>query len=150
VFGVRFWDNVERSSKENFNDPNAKNEFNPRHVQILMKTYQTVDPNKGLQDWHQNWKEVEVPDMEDEAEKGNSKTTGLQRWVDSNANATKMWNSVRNCVVDGGFMGKQGRERMKELKLRPSRGRKNVWNTDVLPHSPFRCTVLLTRYVLIT
>ncbi|KAL3770976.1 hypothetical protein ACHAW5_000378 [Stephanodiscus triporus] len=128
VFGVRFWENVERSSKENFNDPNAKNEFNPRHVQILMKTYQAVDPNKGLQDWHHNWKEV--PDVEDEAEKGNSKTTGLQRWVDSNAKVTKMWNSERKSVVDGGLMGKQSIERMKELKLRPSRGRTNNTNGD--------------------
>jgi hypothetical protein len=130
VFGVRFWENVERSSKDNFSDPNTKNEFNPRHVQILMKMYQTGgaaalltptgDPNKGLRDWHQHQKEVDVPDVEDEAEKGNSKTTGRQRWnslKETNANATQLWNSVRKSVADGGFVGKQSMERIK-FKLR--------------------------------
>ena len=156
VFGVRFWENVERSSsKENFNYPITKNEFNPRHVQILMKTYQTGgaaavlthsgDPNKGLRDWYQHQKEVDVPDVEDEAEKGNSKTTGRQRWnslkerVDSNANATQMWNNVRKSVADIGFVGKQSMERMKEFKLRA--GRSNVRNTYVVSSSLFSGTV---------
>ena len=157
VFGVRFWEHVERSSKENFNDPNTKNEFNPRHVQILMKTYQTGgaaavlthtgDPNKGLRDWYQHQKDVQVPDVEDEAEKGNSKTTGLKRWnslkeiVNSNANATQMWNSVRKSVADGGFVGKHSIERMKEFKLRASRGRSYVRNAYVVSSPPFSGTV---------
>jgi hypothetical protein len=152
VFGVRFWENVERSSKENFNDPNTNNGFNPRHVQILMKTYKTGgaaavlthtgDPNKGLRDWYQHQQEIEVPDVEDEAEKGNSKTTRLQRWnslkerVNSNANVTQAWNSVRKSVADGGFVGKQSMERMK------------VFNTEsVLSSSPYICTVVSHNHV---
>ena len=147
VFGVRFWENVERSSKNNFSDPNTKNEFNPRHVQILMKTYQTGvaaallthtgDPNKG--DWHQHQKEVDVPDVEDDAEKGNSKTTGRQRWnslKETNANATQLWNSVRKSV---------SMERIKEFKLRA--GRSNVRNFYVVSSSPFSGTVFSHSHV---
>lgn len=158
VFGVRFWENVERSSKDNFSDPNTKNEFNPRHVQILMKTYQTGgaaalltptgDPNKGLRDWHQHQKEVDVPDVEDEAEKGNSKTTGRQRWnslKETNANATQLWNSVRKSVADGGFVGKQSMERIK-FKLRE--GRSNVRrNAYVVSSSPFSGSVFSHSHV---
>jgi hypothetical protein len=55
VFGRRFWQSMNRKSKEN---RKGTNDFNPRHVQVLLRTYQTGgaaavlshtrDPNKGL------------------------------------------------------------------------------------------------------
>ena len=94
-----------------------------------------------------------MPDAEDEAKKGNSKTTGLKRWnslkeiVNSNANATQMWNSVRKSVADGGFVGKHSIERMKEFKLRASRGRSYVQNAYVVSSPPFSGTVFSHSHV---
>lgn len=41
VFGVRYWEKVERRSKEVFN--NQDQSKNPRHVHKLLRTYQTGD-----------------------------------------------------------------------------------------------------------
>ena len=38
VFGIQFWQNIERSAKENYYQDQSS--FNPRHVQILLRTYQ--------------------------------------------------------------------------------------------------------------
>ena len=132
VFGIRFWEKVERSSKENFNDQN-KNEFNPRHVQILLRTYQTGgaaavlshtgDPNKGLRDWYENQENED--EVEDEAENGNQKVTGLQRWnllreqVNSKTKATQQWGSVKKNILDGQVMKKDTLGR----KFKPSKSR---------------------------
>ena len=116
VFGVGYWETVERSSKEEDSNVPSTNKFDPRHVQVLMRTYQdggaaavlnhTGDLNKG----------VELPlDIEEDAEKG-SKMTGLQRL--RFPQESQIWNSVRKSVVDGGVLGKLGIERMKEFKVR--------------------------------
>lgn len=133
VFGIRFWDKVERSAKENFNEQN-KNEFNPRHVQILLRTYQTGgaaavlshtgDPNKGLRDWYNNQKDNENDEVEVEDDAEHGKRTGLQRWnslretVNSKAKATQQWGSVKRNILDG--------EVAKQLKPRTSRVKRKV------------------------
>jgi hypothetical protein len=58
VFGVRYWDKVERRSKEVFN--NQDHSRNPRHVHKLLRTYQTGDAvaeirqNEALRDGVKN------------------------------------------------------------------------------------------------
>ena len=66
VFGTGYWERIEKRAKDNYGNAN-KNEFNPRHVQILLRTYQTGgavavlshtgDPNQGLREWYVNEKE---------------------------------------------------------------------------------------------
>eukprot|EP00956_Cyclotella_meneghiniana_P032057 scaffold86357_cov74-Cyclotella_meneghiniana.AAC.3 len=88
VFGRRFWQSIDRKSKEN-SKGGAKNDFNPRHVQILLRTYQTGgaaavlthtgDPNKGLRDWYSNQKQNDIKEdiIEDDEY---DKSSGIQRW----------------------------------------------------------------------
>ena len=117
VFGIRFWEKIERASKENFNDRN-KNEFNPRHVQILLRTYQTGgaaavlshtgDPNKGLREWYENQKKndiVDEADLPDEPSK-------MSRWT-SVRNVVN--NSKRN-ILDGQSIKQKTIGRVRELK----------------------------------
>lgn len=107
VFGVGYWESVERSLKEDDLSVPSTNKFDPRHVQVLMRTYQdggaaavlnhTGDLNEG----------VELPlDIEEDAEKGSM--TGHQRL--RFPQESQIWNSVR---------GKLGIERMKEFKVSP-------------------------------
>lgn len=66
VFGTGYWERIEKRAMDNYGNTN-KNEFNPRHVQILLRTYQTGgavavlshtgDPNQGLREWYENEKE---------------------------------------------------------------------------------------------
>ena len=139
VFGVRFWEKVERASKENFSGQN-KNEFNPRHVQVLLRTYQTGgavavlshtgDPNKGLRDWYENQKDqddnMEAGDNYD-AENGD-RSRGLQRWSslrDRKAKAAQQWDSVRRSIsTDGNALKQNTIEKIREL--RPSKSRRKV------------------------
>ena len=139
VFGVRFWEKVERASKENLFGQN-KNEFNPRHVQVLLRTYQTGgavavlshtgDPNKGLRDWYENQKDqddnMEAGDNYD-AENGD-RSRGLQRWSsirDRKAKAAQQWDSVRRSIAtDGNALKQNTIEKIREL--RPSKSRRKV------------------------
>ena len=60
VMGMRYWEMIERKRPENFGKKEA-NVFDPRHVQILLRTYKTGgaaavlshtgDPNSGLREW---------------------------------------------------------------------------------------------------
>lgn len=145
VFGIRYWEKVERSSKESFNGEN-RNEFNPRHVQILLRTYQTGgaaavlshtgDPNKGLRDWYENQKEHDViadDELADEAENGAPKT-GLQRWdslrdtmVTKKAKAAHQWGSVRRNLLDGQVIKQHTLERARSgLKRSKPKQRSDV------------------------
>lgn len=147
---MRFWEKVERSAKENFNEHN-KNEFNPRHVQILLRTYQTGgaaavlshtgDPNKGLRDWYENQKHQEndgVDAQVQDEEDGKKTTPGLQKWnsikekVHSKAKASQQWQSVRRGIVDGNVL-KAGS--IRDFKSRTSKVRR-------------RTTVSMKHYVL--
>jgi Ca2+-binding EF-hand superfamily protein len=84
VFGRRFWQAVDRKSKENRHGSKNHNEFNPRHVQILLRTYQTGgaaavlshtgDPNKGLRDWYEKQKQNDIEDIPAE------ERPSLHRW----------------------------------------------------------------------
>lgn len=123
VFGIRFWEKIERASKENFNDRN-KNEFNPRHVQILLRTYQTGgaaavlshtgDPNKGLREWYENQKNNDIIDETDLPEPKMSRWTSVRNVV----------NSKRN-IIDRQAMKQKTLGRVRELKRsKPSLKRK--------------------------
>lgn len=121
VFGIRFWEKIERASPENFNSQN-KNEFNPRHVQILLRTYQTGgaaavlnhtgDPNKGLRDWYENQKHQDNEEVGDEAQTTNKSKTGLQRWgllrdqVHGKEEARLKWGNVRGNILDGNIISR--------------------------------------------
>ncbi len=130
VFGVRFWEKVERSAKENFNEEN-KNEFNPRHVQVLLRTYQTGgaaavlshtgDPNKGLRDWYENQKHQENDEVDVEANESR-RSIGLHRWdslrdtVTTKAKVTQQWSSVRKVILEGDVLKNSKVARMREFK----------------------------------
>lgn len=102
IFGVRYWESVERKSKEERG--NNHNNFNPRHVQILLRTYQTGgavavlshtgDPNKGLRDWYENKKQHDVVDDDGEQ---TAERPSMQRWKSIRDNVksktgTNQWN----------------------------------------------------------
>ncbi|KAL9187085.1 hypothetical protein ACHAXT_010805 [Thalassiosira profunda] len=144
VFGIRYWEKVERAAKENFNGPNP-NEFNPRHVQILLRTYQTGgaaavlrhtgDPNAGLRDWYNNQKEHDVVDEAEleEMEEGEAQKTGLQRWnslrdsVNGKAKAVQQWSSVRKSILDGQV------EKVKGMQVPKPKGRGNASESNTRP-----------------
>ena len=74
VFGTGYWKRIEKRAKDDYENAN-KNEFNPRHVQILLRTYQTGgavavlthtgDPNQGLREWYENEKEMDTKGCRD-------------------------------------------------------------------------------------
>ena len=118
IFGIQFWEQIERSSKDTYDhNGNNRNEFNPRHVQVLLRTYQTGgavavlshtgDPNAGLRDWYENQKENdEREDEPNPAEPENIKS-GSQRWamlkdtVQTKAKATQQWGSMKKKILNG-------------------------------------------------
>lgn len=123
VFGIQFWEEIERSSKETYDDAGRnRNEFNPRHVQVLLRTYQTGgavavlshtgDPNAGLRDWYDNQKDLE-DGVVDPAE-SEPVMSGLQRWaalrdeVQSKAKATQQWGSVKRNILSGTLKKSKG------------------------------------------
>jgi Ca2+-binding EF-hand superfamily protein len=124
VFGVQFWEEIERASKETFSLTEKKrNDFNPRHVQILLRTYQTGgavavlshtgDPNAGLRDWYENQKHKDQVE-EDPAEANNAKS-GSKRWAalrDSiqTSKGYQQWGSVKRNILNGTF------DRISDLK----------------------------------
>lgn len=134
VFGVQFWEEIERSSKEKFDHTGKNsNEFNPRHVQILLRTYQTGgavavlshtgDPNAGLRDWYENQKqddeaqEVEVNPAESEnAKSGSQRWAALKETVQSKAKATQQWGSMKKNILNGTL------DRISDLKITNSSG----------------------------
>ena len=145
VFGLRFWEKVERRSKENFNDRNV-NEFNPRHVQILLRTYQTGgamavlshtgDPNKGLRDWYENQKDQDA-NVEVAEDEPAGKKTAAQRWnllkehVNKGSkkdNATKQWASVRRIILNGEAIKQNTLERIRSFKPTGAQSRRKVHN----------------------
>ncbi len=103
VFGVRFWEKVERQSKEESSDQ-SRNEFNPRHIQILLRTYQTGDaaailrhtgdPKLGLHD------ECKNNGQEDE-------DSSMQRWnslresISTKAKLSQRWGRVKEHFLKG-------------------------------------------------
>jgi Ca2+-binding EF-hand superfamily protein len=119
VFGVQFWEEIERSSKETYDHTGKnRNEFNPRHVQILLRTYQTGgavavlshtgDPNAGLRDWYENQKQDDKAQHESNAaEESENAKSGSQRWaalretVQSKAKATQQWGSMKRNILNG-------------------------------------------------
>lgn len=130
IFGIQFWEGVERSVKEDFGTGRKDvNNFNPRHVQILLRTYQTGgaaavlshtgDPNKGIRDWYENQKQHDEAKVETGDEMPSS---GLQRWksvrdtITSRARVTRQWSSVRKSVLEGDTMKKLKSKRTKSKK----------------------------------
>eukprot|EP00986_Skeletonema_menzelii_P002387 scaffold647_cov150-Skeletonema_menzelii.AAC.34 len=117
VFGIQFWEEIERSSKDTFDHTGKnRNEFNPRHVQILLRTYQTGgavavlshtgDPNAGLRDWYENQKQDDEAQDDANPEQETAKS-GSQRWaalrsnVQSKAKATQQWGSMKKNILNG-------------------------------------------------
>ena len=88
VFGRKFWQSVDRKSKtkKSKGANNQADSFNPRHVQVLLRTYQTGgaaavlshtgDPNKGLRDWYENQKREDITEQSVNKEERPS----LQKW----------------------------------------------------------------------
>ncbi|KAL3797506.1 hypothetical protein HJC23_009870 [Cyclotella cryptica] len=132
IFGIRYWKSVERKSKEGNDNKNQAN-FNPRHVQILLRTYQTGgaaavlshtgDPNKGLRDWYENQKQDDIQENDEE------ETTDrpiLQRWqsikdsVKNKTTANMQWRSVTKNIRNGKLMKQETLRRMKVFKQRNS------------------------------
>ena len=125
VFGIQFWQNIEHSAKENYNQDQTKNEFNPRHLQILLRTYQVGgaaavlshkgDPNKGLRDWYETQKNQDaesgmIDESQEIIEQKSSRWNSLRDKVNT-TKATHQWSSVRKSILDTDAMGK-----IKELK----------------------------------
>ncbi|KAL7431718.1 hypothetical protein ACHAXM_004563 [Skeletonema potamos] len=118
VFGVQFWEEIERSSKEEYDHTGRnRNEFNPRHVQILLRTYQTGgavavlshtgDPNFGLRDWYENQKQNDEAAQNESTPAEAENKTGLQRWavlretLQSKSKATQKWGSMKRNILSG-------------------------------------------------
>eukprot|EP00985_Skeletonema_marinoi_P010037 scaffold4729_cov95-Skeletonema_marinoi.AAC.2 len=118
VFGIQFWEEIERSSKDTFDHTGKnRNEFNPRHVQILLRTYQTGgavavlshtgDPNAGLRDWYENQKQDDEAQDETNPAQSEGAKSGSQRWaalrgtVQSKAKATQQWGSMKKNILNG-------------------------------------------------
>ena len=147
VFGVRFWEKVERTAKENFNETNA-NEFNPRHVQVLLRTYQTGgaaavlshtgDPNKGLRDWYENQKHQDNEDVDVEEGESRRRRTGLQRWdslrdtVTKKAASAQQWSSVRKSILEGDVLKNSKVARVREFKRARRRQVRVSWSSSDL------------------
>ena len=137
VFGVRFWEKIEKKAKENFNvDEHNKNEFNPRHVQILLRTYQTGgavavlshtgDPNKGLREWYANQKDKDTNDEEaplstEDEQKSTSRWSSIREKVNAKSKATQQWSNVRKSILEANAV-----EKMKDLKPKASFRRKRA------------------------
>jgi len=137
VFGVRFWEKIEKKAKENFNiDDHNKNEFNPRHVQILLRTYQTGgavavlthtgDPNKGLREWYANQKDKDTNDEEaplstEDEQKSTSRWSSIREKVNAKSKATQQWSNVRKSILEANAVDK-----MKDLKPKTSFRRKKA------------------------
>jgi len=139
VFGVKFWEKIEKKAKENFNiDDHNKNEFNPRHVQILLRTYQTGgavavlshtgDPNKGLREWYANQKEKdkdtndeEAPPSTEDEQKSTSRWSSIRDKVNAKSKATQQWSNVRKSILEANAV-----EKMKEIKPKASFRRKRA------------------------
>lgn len=129
VFGKRFWLNLDRRSKENRKGTKNQNEFNPRHVQILLRTYQsggaaavlshTGDPNKGLRDWYENQKQK---DMNEDIPA--DEVPGLERWR-SVRNSMVSNPKAKRIIKNGVAMKRQTLQRMKSFKGQTRRGRTN-------------------------
>lgn len=118
VFGIQFWEEIERSSKDTFDHTGKnRNEFNPRHVQILLRTYQTGgavavlshtgDPNAGLREWYENQKEDDEAQYDANPADSENAKSGSQRWaalrnnVQSKAKATQQWGSMKKNILSG-------------------------------------------------
>jgi len=137
VFGVKFWEKIEKKAKENFNiDEHNKNEFNPRHVQILLRTYQTGgavavlshtgDPNKGLREWYANQKDKdtnneEAPLSTEDEQKLTSRWSSIREKVNAKSKATQQWSNVRKSILEANAV-----EKMKEIKPKASFRRKRA------------------------
>ena len=137
VFGVKFWEKIEKKAKENFNiDEHNKNEFNPRHVQILLRTYQTGgavavlthtgDPNKGLREWYANQKDKDANDEEappstEDEQKSTSRWSSIREKVNAKSKATQQWSNVRKSILEANAV-----EKMKDLKPKASFRRKRA------------------------
>ena len=131
VFGVKFWEKIERKAKENFNiDDHNKNEFNPRHVQILLRTYQTGgavavlshtgDPNKGLREWYANQKDKDTNDEEappstEDEQKSTSRWSSIRDKVNAKSKATQQWSNVRKSILEANAVEKMKKSNQKQV-----------------------------------
>ena len=137
VFGNKFWEKIEKKAKENFNiDDHNKDEFNPRHVQILLRTYQTGgavavlshtgDPNKGLREWYANQKDKDTNDEEappstEDEQKLTSRWSSIREKVNTKSKATQQWSNVKKSILEANAV-----EKMKEIKPKASFRRKRA------------------------
>mmetsp|Transcript_68822 Transcript_68822/g.102317 ORF Transcript_68822/g.102317 Transcript_68822/m.102317 type:complete len:410 (+) Transcript_68822:242-1471(+) len=109
VMGLRYWEELERSRTEN---PivSQQHVFDPRHVQILLRSYQTGgaaailthtgDPNKGLREWFEE--QNGLKSTEEQIKEGKEK-------------ARKRWKSMRSKIFEGNRL-KEILEKLKRIR----------------------------------
>ncbi len=130
---MRYWAAVEHSTKDTFGE--KKHDFNPRHVQTLLRTYQTGgaaavlshtgDPNKGLLEWFENQKDVDNTKEYDPATDEKSKNSGPN-------SARKRWNMIRDNIHCKSKKIKQWRNVKVDI---PDRSPKKLVNLDKMMNS---------------
>jgi Ca2+-binding EF-hand superfamily protein len=129
VFGRRFWQSMDRKSKENRKGTRNQNDFNPRHVQVLLRTYQTGgaaavlshtgDPNKGLRDWYENQKQNDIQDAPaDEA-------PNIERWR-SVKNSMVSNQRAQRIISNGASMKRQALMKMKSFNSQRFRDKNDI------------------------
>jgi Ca2+-binding EF-hand superfamily protein len=119
VFGRRFWQSIDRKSKENRKGTRNHNDFNPRHVQVLLRTYQTGgaaavlshtgDPNKGLRDWYENQKQNDIQDLPAD------EVPNIERWR-SVKNSMVSNQRAQRFISNGATIKRHTLQKMKSLK----------------------------------
>lgn len=136
VFGIRYWKKIERASKEDRNDSVSEQSFrfNPRHVQNLLRTYQTggaaaaaglsgtndTGLGKALrEDWQEAKAQTENKDIEAAGVEAEQSNNVKSRWnliresvVVGETKAVQQWSSVRKGILDN----KNAMNKIKQLK----------------------------------
>lgn len=101
VLGIRFWKaELQRRSSS------GKKKFNPRYVQILLRTYKTGsaasilthtgDPNEGLKTWYQN-ENNNIEEIRNENSIENPTSTDT---VFNAKNGSSLWNRANKLIFD--------------------------------------------------
>ena len=135
VFGIRYWKKIERASKEDRNELVSEQSFNfnPRHVQNLLRTYQTggaaaaaglsgtndTGLGKALrEDWQEakaqmtENKDIEAAGVEAESNNVKSRWNLIRESVVGETKAVQQWSSVRKGILDN----KSAMNKIKQLK----------------------------------
>lgn len=132
ILGMRYWAAVERSTKDSFGV--KKDDFNPRHVQTLLRTYQTGgaaavlshtgDPNKGLLEWFENQKGQDGIEECEPVTDEMSNNSALKRWnmirdnINGKAKTAKQWRNVKTNIFDRSLKKLVTLEKIKQFKTK--------------------------------